>query len=238
MNREFIFLRSIFLSIVQFLRSLIRIVDPYGRTSYAQEGEDLLLERIFEGQKSGFYVDVGAHHPLRFSNTYLLYKRGWRGINIDAMPGSMSIFQRLRPQDICVESGVALSEGQLTYFVFKEKALNTFDEDLAQQYKSAGHEISQQLNVRTKPLVDLLVEYLPAGQKIDLLSVDVEGFDLDVLKSNNWQRFRPRILITEELRYISGENNASVHEFLTSIGYNKLACTYNSVFYVSNEEHI
>jgi FkbM family methyltransferase len=235
MNRELIFLRPVFLSTVQFLRRLIRVVDPYGRTSYAQEGEDLLLERIFEGQKSGFYIDIGAHHPLRFSNTYLLYKRGWRGINIDAMPGSMAIFQRLRPKDICIESGVALSNGQLTYFVFKEKALNTFDEQLAQHYKSSGHEVSQQLQVRTKPLTDLLNEYLPTGQQIDLLSVDVEGFDLDVLKSNDWQRFRPRVLITEELRPVSGEKNTSVHEFLIGIGYHKFAGTYNSVFYVSDE---
>ena len=60
--------------------------------SYSQQGEDMILKSLFQDHQSGFYVDVGAHHPSRFSNTYFFYLRGWRGINIDAMPGSMAAF--------------------------------------------------------------------------------------------------------------------------------------------------
>lgn len=74
--------------------------------SYSQEGEDMILHRIFERQCKGFYVDIGAHHPFRFSNTYLFYKRGWSGINIDAMPGSMNIFNKFRNRDINLEYGI------------------------------------------------------------------------------------------------------------------------------------
>src|SRR5829696_7661265 len=81
--------------------------DAYSRKSYSQEGEDLILERIFLEQKKGFYVDVGAHHPKRFSNTFLFYKLGWFGINIDAMPGSMSAFESARPRDINLEVAIA-----------------------------------------------------------------------------------------------------------------------------------
>src|SRR5690554_6253894 len=80
-----------------------RYLRDFSRKSYSQEGEDILLEKLFEGKNDGFYVDVGAHHPRRFSNTYLLYRRGWRGINIDAMPGSMAEFRRLRGRDINLE---------------------------------------------------------------------------------------------------------------------------------------
>ena len=212
--------------------------EDYSTKSYSQEGEDMILKRVFEKQKTGFYVDVGAHHPFRFSNTYYLYKQGWQGINIDAMPGSMNIFRQFRMRDINIESGVALNDAQFNYFVFKEKALNTFDESIAQQYISDGYEISSQLRIRARPLADLLNEYLPFGQRIDLLSVDVEGFDLDVLKSNNWQLFRPRVVITEELRSVSGERDYSVREFLTNVGYHEFARTYNSVFYMSDEEPI
>jgi hypothetical protein len=66
--------------------------EPYLNQSYSQEGEDMVLYRTFETVKEGFYVDVGAHHPDRFSNTYKFYKQGWRGINIDAMPGGMDPF--------------------------------------------------------------------------------------------------------------------------------------------------
>ena len=68
----------------------------YGLISYSQEGEDMILRRLFETRRRGFYVDVGAHHPRRFSNTYYFYRQGWSGINIDAAPGSMKLFDRLR----------------------------------------------------------------------------------------------------------------------------------------------
>src|SRR5581483_8094739 len=85
---------------------------------YSQEGEDLLLARLFDGQKKGFYVDVGAHHPFRFSNTYLLYLNGWRGINIDAMPGSMAAFRKLRPRDINIECMVSQDPRPLRFFQY------------------------------------------------------------------------------------------------------------------------
>ena len=70
---------------------------------YSQNGEDLILNRFLENKKNGFYIDIGAHHPIRFSNTYLFYKKGWRGINIDAMPGSMDLFNKIRSRDINIE---------------------------------------------------------------------------------------------------------------------------------------
>jgi len=74
--------------------------------SYSQNGEDRALWRYFEGQRDGFYVDIGAHHPFRFSNTYIFYKSGWRGINVDAMPNSMRAFRRYRKHDINIECAV------------------------------------------------------------------------------------------------------------------------------------
>lgn len=86
-------------------------ITKYHTKSYAQEGEDMILHRIFERQSVGFYVDVGAHHPFRFSNTYLFYQKGWRGINIDAMPNSMRLFNRFRPRDINLECGISKGGG-------------------------------------------------------------------------------------------------------------------------------
>jgi len=79
-----------------------RVIGADAAVSFAQEGEDRVLYRMFQGRfgRPGFYVDVGAHHPTRFSNTYLFYRMGWRGINLDAMPGSMAAFARARPRDI------------------------------------------------------------------------------------------------------------------------------------------
>ena len=73
---------------------------------FSQNGEDLILNRLLENKSNGFFVDVGAHHPVRFSNTYLSYLNGWNGINIDAMPNSMMIFDKIRPRDINIEVGL------------------------------------------------------------------------------------------------------------------------------------
>ena len=87
----------------------------YGVRAYSSEGEDLILKRIFDKKKKGVYIDVGAHHPFRVSNTYLLYKRNWTGINIDPLPGSKALFNKHRPKDINLEIGVSVVKQQLTY---------------------------------------------------------------------------------------------------------------------------
>ena len=84
----------------------------------------MILNRFFERKRNGFYVDVGAHHPKRFSNTYTFYKKGWRGVNIDAMPGSMEKFKKIRPRDINLEFAISNKNGTLVYHMFNEPALN------------------------------------------------------------------------------------------------------------------
>ena len=106
-------------------------LDGYALKSYSQEGEDMILRRLFEKQQTGFYVDVGAHHPKRFSNTYFFYKKGWRGINIDAMPDSMIPFNKIRPRDINIEKPVSDKKQVLTYYAFNEPALNGFSKELS-----------------------------------------------------------------------------------------------------------
>ena len=92
--------------------------------SYSQEGEDLILKRIFGEKKNGFYVDVGAFHPFWISNTNIFYKNGWNGVNIDAMPSSMALFDKFRPRDINLECPISDENKILTYCGFNDPALN------------------------------------------------------------------------------------------------------------------
>jgi len=187
-----------FATIRKFLGELKAYLrDSYAIKSYSQEGEDMILRRIFEGQKQGFYVDVGAHHPMRFSNTYFFYQQGWSGINLDATPGSMLPFKKMRPRDINLETAISHEPQTMTFFVFNEPALNTFDEALANQRNTGIYRIISAEKIVTRTLAEILTEHLPRGQAIDFLSVDVEGFDLEVLQSNDWQRFRPRYILVE-----------------------------------------
>ena len=172
----------------------------HARLSFAQEGEDLLLDKIFSGQAEGFYVDVGAHHPTKFSNTCRLHQRGWRGLNIDPRPGTKELFDAARPRDINLCLGIDEAEATLTYIQFNEPALNTFDRTLAEErlrQRNGAWRIIAETPVPVRPLAAVLAEHLPAGTVIDVLTIDAEGWDLRVLRSNDWTRFRPRVVLVE-----------------------------------------
>lgn len=210
-----------------------------GHRSYSQEGEDRVLSsllfKMYGGKhiNNGFYVDVGAHHPYRFSNTCLFYRQGWRGINIDAMPGSMSEFQKIRPRDINLECGVGRKAETLKFFVFNEPALNTFDESLAKARCNGLWKIKATMDVPILPLSEILNKYLPHGQSIDFLSVDVEGFDLDVLQSNDWEKYRPLVVLVETFGLSIGDLKLdSLTEYLNSLGYIEYSKTVNTTFFV------
>lgn len=216
-----------------FNRLLMRDPAMQPNRCYGQDGEDLILDRLFEHQALGFYVDVGAHHPARFSNTYLFYKRGWHGINIDAMPGGMRNFELMRPRDINIECGVAGSAGKLMYHRFNEPALNTFDAVEAQLKNKPPYQLIDIVDVSVDRLDALLEQHLPTGQQIDFLSVDVEGKDEEVLRSNDWTRYRPRFILAETLRAdMLNLEACPVVQFLCSVGYKPLAKAYNTSFFV------
>ena len=207
---------------------------PEQQECYSQEGEDLVAARLLEERAHGFYVDVGAHHPIRHSNTYLLYRRGWRGINIDATPGSMAEFRRRRPRDINVECLVALDPSPQRFYAFNEPALNTASRALAGERPSenAQYRVVSELELRPRTLASLLDEFLPAGKMIDLMSVDVEGFDLDVLRSNDWERYRPALLLVEVLHIGLAElDTHDIVRFLRDRGYRPIAKLYNTVVF-------
>ena len=207
--------------------------------SYAQEGEDLILQRIFGNRRDGFYIDVGSHHPFRFSNTFAFYRRGWRGVCVDPLPGTAARFARWRPRDVAVEVGVSESPSQLTYFMFNEPALNTFSTELAAEREGRNHwHITERRQIQTLPLATLLETHLPAAvREIDFMSIDVEGLDLQVLRSNDWSRFRPRFVVTECLNAtISGWADDAVVQFMRSQNYLPVAKAVHSVFFQRDTE--
>jgi FkbM family methyltransferase len=207
----------------------VRLLHSYARRSYAQDGEDLLLAQLFAGQGRGFYVDVGAHHPLRFSNTYLLYRRGWRGLNLDPTPGSMLPFRRLRPHDLSLELAVAEQPGTRLLYRFADAAFNTFDPDVAVGHKARGLVALEPVAVQALPLATILERHLPPATPIDLLSVDVEGLDFAVLRSNDWVRFRPRCVLVEWTGELAALADAPAVRLLAPLGYRPVARTLRTL---------
>ncbi|MFL5729963.1 MAG: FkbM family methyltransferase [Cytophagaceae bacterium] len=204
--------------------------------AYSQEGEDLLLSKLFGPVGKGYYVDIGAHHPRLYSNTYFFYKRGWRGINVDALPGIMQLFGKVRPEDINLELGISNAPGELTYHMFADPALNTFSkEDADFRINSEKIKLEDTRVIKTYRLEEILNKHLPAGQIIDFLSIDVEGLDMEVLLSNNWSKYRPRVVIIEYLRTsLEGLLKSKLHEFMKQQNYVLFSRTVNSVFFIES----
>jgi FkbM family methyltransferase len=211
----------------------VRRQHPHSSASYAQEGEDLVLARLLEAGKQGFYVDVGAHHPTRFSNTCFFYELGWRGINIEPAPDAVVQFDKLRPRDINLGLGVAEAAGELTYYVFDEAALNTFDQRLKHERETrTPYRVVGTTKIRVDRLDRILQQYLPAGQTIDFMSIDVEGLDLQVLRSNDWSAYRPGFLLVEALEFkLEQAAGHPLHMYMGSVGYELVAKTLNTLFY-------
>jgi len=208
------------------------LMDSYATKSYSQEGEDMILRRVLGNTSQGFYVDVGAHHPKRFSNTYYYYKCGWNGINIDAMPGNMALFDRCRQRDTNLEMGVSNKEEDVEFYMFEEPALNTFDKKTAIEYEQAGAKVIATQLVRTFPLKDILKRYMPAGRVIDFMSVDVEGLDYQVLESNDWELFRPRFVLVEALDFdIEALQNNEMYAYIRRQGYRLFSKTLNTILF-------
>ena len=207
----------------------------YGAKSYAQEGEDIVLNRFFEGKINGFYVEVGCHHPFRFSNTNLFYQLGWKGICIDPLPGTKALFNKWRPRDITIECGVSSRNGVLEYFMFNEPALNTFDHELAKQRDGLrNYKIIEKKVIPVNSLSYLLDQYIPNDVvDIDFISVDVEGLDLEVLTSNDWIKYKPKVVIAECLQNELGMIKSDpVSMYLKEFNYIPYAITGNSVIYI------
>ncbi len=208
--------------------------------SYAQYGEDVLLKPYYDDKPGykGFFVDVGAHHPIRYSNTYLFYQRGWRGINIEPTPGSKRTFDLLRSRDINLNIGISAEGGTLDFYAFDDPALNGFSKELSMQRNAdttTAYAIQQTHQIVTMPLRQVLTEHLPAGQAIDLLTIDVEGGDLDVLQSNDWNRFRPRFIMVEDDAFsIEQPNRSDVYNYLTHLDYQMVGKTLKTLLFTSD----
>lgn len=205
----------------------------YGVRAYSSEGEDLILKRIFDSKRKGLYIDVGAHHPFRVSNTYLLYQKEWTGINIDPMPGSRALFDRYRPNDTNLEIGVSAAKQQLTYFIFNEPALNTFSPEKVKEYTAgAKYRVVKEQQIETWPLSAILDKYLEEDQPIDFLTIDAEGLDMEVLRSNNWVKYRPTYVLVESQPFeLADVNNSALCKFMQQVGYSLFAKTYYTYFF-------
>ncbi len=203
------------------------------KKSYSQNGEDMILEFFLSGVKKGFYIDIGAYHPVHLSNTNYFYKKGWNGIQIEPNKKQISLFKKYRPRSISLQIGIGPEEGLNDFYIFKEKTLCTFSKEAAELHTSMGHKLDKIEQVMVIPLAKVLEEY--CKEDIHIMSIDVEGYDLEVLKTNNWDKFRPQYIVLETVeynRFSPGKKLNNIYDpFMENINYKKVADTYINTIY-------
>jgi FkbM family methyltransferase len=196
---------------------------------YSQEGEDIILKDLFysKGLHKGFYVDVGAHHPIRFSNTHLLYKKGWSGLNFEPNISSKTAFKFFRKRDKTIHIGIGLTEEEKDFYVFDEPAINSFDESLSlDRDANTRYKLIKKVKIPILKLETALDKYLPKHQKINLMTIDVEGLDMEVLQSNNWEKYKPEVVLIEDMDFdFDKPETSQVYAFLKDKGYTLYAKT-------------
>ena len=170
------------------------------RISYAQNGEDILLDRFF-GTRIGTYVDIGAHHPIYDSNTCFFYERGWRGVNIEPLPALHRLFRELRPRDLNLAVAVSDADGELPFYEVPDcSGLSTLSAEIAARHRAAGCRVAEG-RVAVRTLARLIREYSIAPP--DFLSIDVEGHEGQVIAGMPLERWRPAVLVVESTRPLS-----------------------------------
>jgi FkbM family methyltransferase len=231
----------------RYHKSLSDIMDRirnYRVECYSQSGEDVVLRWLFENVPKGFYVDVGAYHPKKFSNTYYFYKRGWTGINVDPTPGVIELFRKARPRDINLPYAIANSARDLKLYIFNEgeRGVNTLSQDFARlQWERWGRRYTSETVVRTHTLAEIFRVHKPDDRPIQFLSVDAEGLDLEVLESNDWDMYIPKVILCEDtnLQNIEHLSSSGTWTFLHARGYSLLSkCIHTLVFTHSTYERV
>ena len=196
------------------------------KKSYSQWGEDIIIDNLLGQKSNGFYVDVGAYDPTRFSNTKRFYLKGWRGINIEPDPTKIKKFYKSRSKDINLNVGIANKNEIQDFFKFDPQTLSTFSKSAAADYQKQGYTLIETFKVKVNKLGQIL-EKERKNRQIDFFSIDTEGSDLEVLKSNNWKKFKPKVICIEG----QGKNP---EKLLVKLGYKKIYKTRtNSIFHYS-----
>ena len=196
--------------------------------NYSQSNEELILKEIFKNQKKGFYIDVGAHHPFRYSNTALLYKKGWNGINVEANISNMWLFNCFRRRDINLNYIVSNKTHPLVFYYFEESALNgILSKNRLKLLQKNGLTPFKKKKFTPISLNRILELHLNEEKKIDLLSIDVEGHDFEVIQSLDLKKYFVKVILTE-----LKENKSKLNQHLKENGYRLFKREDRNLFYL------
>lgn len=224
-NSKFQILVSHFLEAIQFEGFYI---------SYSQFGEDLILKNILQHKEKGFFVDIGCNRPIEGNNTIKFYLHGWSGINIDGNEKLIKQFKKIRKRDISLCEIVSINKEKIKFFISDDDRVSTISEEFKDWIKE-NRSYQNYIYVIPKTLEEILDQYLPENTKIDFMNIDVEGHDLEVLNSNNFEKHRPGIICIEDHTFsFEKKNESKIHQCLIDKNYQVIAYSSPNLYFKDN----
>jgi FkbM family methyltransferase len=201
--------------------------------SYAQNFEDVILWRALKHVERGFYIDIGALHPVRDSVSCAFYHSGWRGVHVEPLADYAEELRRARPDEDVFEAAIAAENGEIDFFSIAGSGLSTGDEGFARMHEQAGYSV-EQIRVPCMPLSSILRRY--GDREIHWLKIDVEGMEKTVVESWQPSSVRPWVVIVEATKPMLGESAFSHWEgTLLSYGYEFVYFDGLNRFYLSDQ---
>ena len=222
------------------IRARLRSLFPNGVRSYSQCGEDVIMSFLCDilGLVKPTYLDIGAHHPRYLSNTYLFYRKGSRGVCVEPDPKLISAMRRVRPDDANLNVGIGTSTSSAKFYVMSVPTLNTFSQAEALRLEAEeGQKIVKVLEVELHDIARIYADHFSSALP-DMVSLDVEGLDLAILKSMQLRKRRPKIICVETLTFSTNDKEVKVTEiaqFMAEMDYVLYADTYVNSIYVEGE---
>lgn len=207
------------------------------KNSFSQCSEDLIIDKLLNYKKDGFYLDIGAYDPKWFSNTNRFYKKGWHGINIEPNSIRYQKFLKSRSKDINLNIGISTKNSNLKFYLFQPDTISTFSDKEAKIYQKLGFKLIDTQYVKVKRLDFIFNKYFKK-EIVDFMTIDTEGGELKVLKSNNWNKFRPKIICVESFSFKTPikdrKERLELRRFLTSKDYKPVFQNSTNIIYLDN----
>ena len=215
----------------QFLKSKFK-----PRLAYSHWGVDLIITKLLNSKNKGIYIDVGCHHPFLNNHSYLLYKSGWEGINIDIDYNSIDMFNFFRKSDVNIQTAVTNHKGEVDlYFYHNRAAKNTIS-------KEFGSNAKEKKKINSDTLNNIIENSKFKNSKIDFVSIDVEGNEMNVLNGFNLKKYKPKLILLEFIipnkkefyeKDINEITNSEVYKFLIKNDYKLINWNHDDLLFMS-----
>lgn len=205
-----------------------------GRVSYSQCGEDLIIDFFFSAIRQKprpSYLDIGAYHPTVFSNTFYFYRKGSRGVCVEPDPTLIKPFQRQRSRDVLLNVGVGTGETEKAdFYVMTSKTLSTFSAEEARRcHENTEYKIERVIELPLLSINEIIIRNF--NDRPDFISLDIEGYDLAMMRTFDFTRFRPELFCIETIEFTTGKKNDDLIKLMQQSGYSIYADTrINTIF--------